>query len=51
VDATVWGDFHETPAADEDHASAGAKSARTALPHPWKAAVKLSLSSSMEAVA
>jgi hypothetical protein len=31
---------------DEDHASAGAKSARTALPHPWKA-VKLSLSSSM----
>src|SRR5215217_2655076 len=35
------------PALNEDHASAGAKSARTALPHPWKAAVKLSLSSSM----
>jgi hypothetical protein len=38
----------DAPAADEDHASAGAKSARTALPHPWKAAVKLSLSSSMQ---
>ena len=48
VDASVSGGERETPAADEDHASAGAKSARTALPHPWKATVKLSLSSSMQ---
>jgi hypothetical protein len=48
LDASVSGGERETPAADEDHASAGAKSARTALPHPWKAAVKLSLSSSMQ---
>jgi hypothetical protein len=41
----------ETPARDEDQASAGARSAPTALLHPWKAAVTLPLSRSMEAVA
>jgi hypothetical protein len=46
--ASVSAGTELAPAVDEDHASAGAKSARTALPHPWKAAVKLSLSSSMQ---
>jgi hypothetical protein len=36
------------PAADEDQASAGARSAPTALLHPWKAAVPLPLSRSMQ---
>jgi len=47
LNAAVYANAYETPAGDEDHASAGAKSARAALPHPWKAAVKLSLSRSM----
>jgi hypothetical protein len=36
------------PAADEDQASAGARSAPTARLHPWKAAVPLPLSRSMQ---
>ena len=36
---------------DEDHASAGARLAPASLLHPWKAAVTLPLSRSMEAVA
>ena len=46
--ASVSACLPETPARDEDQASAGGQSASTALLHPWKAAVTLPLSPSMQ---
>jgi hypothetical protein len=37
----------DTPALDDDQASAGAQSASTALLHPWKATATVPLSRSM----
>jgi hypothetical protein len=44
MDAGVPGGFGQALAPDEDQASAGAQSAPTVLPHPWKATVTLPLS-------
>jgi hypothetical protein len=47
-DPSVSAKAEFTPVRDEDQASAGARSAPTALLHPWKAAVTLPLSRSMQ---
>ena len=47
MDTVACADAYQTPAADEDQASAGPQFGRTALLHPWKAAVAPPLSPSM----